>query len=380
MQRFLSILDDMKNAHIHIIRSEWTSAMYFAGRCMGRVSADEVQSALYIWRDMEKRAGVKGSTVTLNVLFDVAVKAGKYTLAETFLKELQARKLKLHRHFRVSLLYYYGVLQDGNAVRKAYQDLVSSGDVVDTVVMNSVIAALIRAGEPSAAEHVFERMKRLHATRTHPRQNPWNWRERRQAGLHLTYEGRKLHELGDLKRQKHFQDQALIAPDSRTYGLIIRHHASTAGNIDRVQDLLRDMQYNQIPIDGTIFIVVLYGFSSFGGVRYSSWTRDKLENLWSQYLQSVEVGVQRTWFSSMSVIVALKAFRKCTDAERTLQAWQEVQQIWHPSPEGHAAGAERSTKADPPASVFQWQYVNYVRNSCAVDHCRYRVALFEQSV
>lgn len=100
-----------------------------------------------------------------------------------------------------------------------------------------------------------------------------------------------------------------------------------------MQDLLREMQYNHIPIDGTIFIVILYGFSSFGGVRYTSWTRDKLENFWSQYIRSVEEEVQRTWFSAMSVIVALKAFNKCTDAERTLQAWQEVRQIWHPNEE-----------------------------------------------
>jgi pentatricopeptide repeat protein len=333
MQRFLSILDDMKNAHIHITLSEWTSAIRFAGRCMGKVTSDEVQSALYIWRDMEKRAGVIGGSVTLNVLFDVAVKAGKYTLAETFLKEMQARKLKFHRHFRVSLLYYYGVLQNGDGVRKTYQDLVSSGDVVDTVVMNSVIAALFRAGEPSAAEHVFERMKRLHATRAKTRSSPRNWRERRLEGLHLTYEGRKLHELGESQLQAEFQDQAPIAPDSRTYGLMIRHYASTAGNIDRVQDLLREMQYNHIPIDGTIFIVILYGFSSFGGVRYTSWTRDKLENFWGQYIRSVEEEVQRTWFSAMSVIVALKAFNKCTDAERTLQAWQEVRQVWHPNEE-----------------------------------------------
>lgn len=333
MQRFLSILDDMKKAHIHIKHSEWTSAIYFAGRSLGKVTTDEVQSALYIWRDMEKRAGVKAGAVTLNVLFDIAVKAGKYTLAETFLKEMQARKLKVHRHFRVSLLYYYGVLQNGNGVRRTYQEIVSSGDIVDTVVMNAVIAALIRAGEPSAAEHVFERMKRLHATRTQSKPIPRGWRERRLLGLDMTYKSRRLAEIGDLEKQKELQDQASIAPDSRTYALLIRYYASTAGNIDRVQELLREMQYNQVPIEGAVYIVTLYGFNSFGGVRYSSWTRDKLEKIWAEYLKSVQCGVQRTWLSSMSVIVALRAFNKCTDPERTLQAWEEARRIWEPTPE-----------------------------------------------
>lgn len=62
MHRFMSILDDMKTAHIHINQSEWTTAIYFAGRCMGGVSAEELQSALNTWRDMEHRAGVKGAS------------------------------------------------------------------------------------------------------------------------------------------------------------------------------------------------------------------------------------------------------------------------------------------------------------------------------
>ncbi|CAO2658582.1 Nn.00g063050.m01.CDS01 [Neocucurbitaria sp. VM-36] len=337
LQRFLSILDDMKTAHIHIIRSEWTSAIHLAGHAMGPVSVDDLQSALYIWRDMEHRAGVKGGFVTLNVLFNVAVKAGKYSLAETFLKELQARKLPLHRHFRVSLLYYHGVRQDGNSVRRTYQELVAAGDIVDTVVMNAVIASLIRAGEPSAAEHVFERMKRLHAQKAAPAPGHTffnrNWRHKRLLALHLTHEARRLSDMKDHEELKKLQDFAPIAPDSRTYALLVRHHATTEGNIDRVNELLREMRYNSVLLEGTIFIVIFHGFNSFGGVRYTSWTPDKLEKIWTQYLKALNEQIERTWLSSMSVIAALKAFSRCTDAERTLKAWEEIRMLWQPNEE-----------------------------------------------
>ncbi|KAJ4365120.1 hypothetical protein N0V83_008738 [Neocucurbitaria cava] len=337
MQRFLSILDDMKTAHIHIIRSEWTSAIHLAGHALGTVSADDLQSALYIWRDMEQRAGVKASFVTLNVLFNVAVKAGKFVLAETFIKELEARKLPLHRHFRVSLLYYYGVLQDGNGVRKTYQELVAAGDIVDTVVMNAVIASLIRAGEPSAAEHVFERMKRLHAQKAAPAPGHTffkrTWRDKRLLSLHLAHEARRLNNMEDDEELKRLQDFAPIAPDSRTYGLLIRHQASTAGNIDRVNELLQEMRYNSVPLEGTIFIVIFHGFNSFGGVRYTSWTPDKLEKIWTQYLKALNGKLERTWLSSMAVIAALKAFSRCTDAERTVKAWEEIRKLWQPTEE-----------------------------------------------
>jgi pentatricopeptide repeat protein len=333
MQRFLSVLDDMKTAHIHILRSEWTSAIHLSGNAMGRIAEDRVQSVLHIWRDMEHRAGIRGGYVTFNVLFTVSVKAGKYTLAETFLKEMQARKMPMHRHHRVSLLYYYGVLQNGNAVRKTYQELITAGEIVDTVVMNAVIASLFRAGEPSAAEHVFERMKRLHALRTSPAPGHTffnrNWRDRRLLGMHFRDETRRLSREGNEEELKQLQDFAPIAPDSRTYGVLIRHHAGVAGNIDRVYELLQEMKWNSVPLDGTIFIVIFHGFNTFGGVRYSSWTASKLEKIWQRYLRALNEDLERTWISSLSVVAALRAFAKCTAPERTLKAWEEIRNLWH---------------------------------------------------
>jgi pentatricopeptide repeat protein len=336
MHRFLAILDDMKKSNIHIVRSEWTTAIYLVGRFLGKVSDEEVQSALHVWQDMEHRAGIRGGTVTMNVLFDIAVKSGKYTLAETFLREMKARGLKLHRHFRVSLLYYYGVMQNGSGVRKIYHEMVEAGDVIDTVVMNAVIAALTRAGEPGAAEHVFERMKRMHAEKlaSFPGNNAFNirtWRGRRALGIHLTNEARELTKSGHLDKRKELQEFAPIAPNSRTYSILIRHHARVVGDIDRVNDLLREMGYNGVPLEGSIFVVIFHGFNSFGGVRYSSWTADKLEQTWTEYLKAVDQKLDRTWISKMAVVSALKAFKKCMDSERTLRAWEEVRSVWEPT-------------------------------------------------
>lgn len=337
MQRFLAILDDMKTAHIHILTSEWTSAMHLTGLAMGKVTAEDLQSAIYIWQDMETRAGLRSSYVTLNVLFNISVKAGEFAMAETFLKQMQARKMKMHRHHRISLIYYHGVQQDGNAVRRAYQQLITSGDIVDTVVMNAVIAALIRAGEPSAAEHVFERMKRLHATRITPapghRFFRRTWRDRRLLGLHLTYEARALKDMGEDERVKQLQDYAPIAPDTQTYAILLRYHSSTAGNIDRVDELLSEMRYNSIPLNGTVFIVIFHGFNTFGGLRYSSWTRDKLEKIFKQYIKALQAHLEGTWLSSLAVIAALRAFTQVADRERTLEVWEELRVMWKPSEE-----------------------------------------------
>ena len=38
--------------------------------------------------------------------------------------------------------------------------LVEAGEIVDTVVLNAMISALVKAHEASAAENIYERMKR----------------------------------------------------------------------------------------------------------------------------------------------------------------------------------------------------------------------------
>jgi hypothetical protein len=193
----------------------------------------------------------------------------------------------------------------------------------------------MRAGEPSAAEHVFERMKRLHATRTtsapgHVFFNR-NWRDRRILGMRFRDESRRLKKEGQDEELKRLQDFAPIGPDSRTYGILIRHHAAAAGNIDRVNELLQEMQWNSVPLDGTIFIVIFHGFNSFGGVRYTSWTVSRLEKIWQQYLKSLSQSLERNWLSSLAVIAALKAFGRCATPERTLKAWEEIRELWHPN-------------------------------------------------
>lgn len=342
MQRYLSILDDMKHANIPITASEYTSAIHYAGRSLGVVGPDDLQSALHLWRDMEKRANIKGSHVTFNVLFDIAVKAGKFTLAELFLKELTSRGLQFYRHFRVTLLYYHGVMKNGSGVRSVYQEMVTAGDIVDTVVMNAVIAALFRAGEPSAAEHVFERMKRLDATGSLSAPSfrhgaltfsqGRTWRARRALGLALTHHGNRL-KAEDEEAHKALQAWASIAPNSHTYSLLIRHHAISTGNIDRVNELLREMGYNGVPLQGSIFVVIFQGFATYGGVRYSSWTRTRLDQTWGEYLQAVKDGLDTTWMSSTSVVAALKAYRKCADGAATVRVWEEAREVWMPGVE-----------------------------------------------
>ena len=163
MQRYLSVVDDMLTADVPMIRSEWNSAMSFAGRYLRKVGDVQVDTATQIWLRMEKEAGITSSATTFSILFDVATKAGKFALADIVVKEMLQRGIEPNRYFRTNIIYCHGLKRDGAAVRKAYQDFVDAGEIIDTIVLNCVIASLINAGEPSAAEYIFEKMKALGA-------------------------------------------------------------------------------------------------------------------------------------------------------------------------------------------------------------------------
>ncbi|KAA8574327.1 hypothetical protein EYC84_005814 [Monilinia fructicola] len=167
MLRYFSVVDDMKSTAIPLSVSEWTSAISFASKYVAKATEVEVESALKMWREMEHIAGVKGNNATFNVLYDVACKA--------------ARGFEYNRFHYVSMIFTCGLKGDGDGARAAYAALVDAGEIVDTVVLNAMISALIKSHEPSAALNIYERMKVMHAERAGTQEWHRHFKNRREV-------------------------------------------------------------------------------------------------------------------------------------------------------------------------------------------------------
>ncbi|KAI4134664.1 MAG: hypothetical protein LQ347_001336 [Umbilicaria vellea] len=328
MLRYLSVMDDMKAAGHKLTSGEWSSAIAFAGRCITRVTAAQVESALLIWKKMELVANFKGTNVTFNILFDIATKAGKFVLAEMILKEMKARGLALNRFARVGLIYYHGLKGDGDGVRKAYRDFVQAGEIVDTVALNCVVASLIRAGELPAADHVYERMKRMHARRTGTRLPPRNWKRSRELGRMLNRAAKNYRR--DPEKRQRLQDEQSLAPNLHTFSIFVDHHVTRTGELQRVATLLHEMQFFDVALDGSMFLKLFKGFATHGGIRYSSWTTARLESVWVSFQNVLEEEIEDIRVGKWISIWALRAFTKCCGKERTLQIWEELKSRWKP--------------------------------------------------
>jgi pentatricopeptide repeat protein len=326
MMRYLSVIDDMKLNAISLTREEWNTATSFVASYMEKPTAIELEASLKMFKEMEHVAGVEANSATFNILFDAATKAGKFHLAEIIYEEMKNRGLPYNRFHHVSLIYFHGLRGDGDSVRSAYKSLVDAGEIVDTVVMNCVIASLIRAREPQAAMHVYERMKRLHVESS-AGQPPRDARKRREID-------RALVKLADRARQnpellERYKKTSIIAPDIRTYRLLINHLAVHGGQLHMTTRLLDDMSLFNVPIHGSIFLALFNGFAIHGGELYSHWTAKRLESVWTAFVKSHhDERNDDVYIGKWTVIWALRAFKKCAGINRTQQVWEEIDSKW----------------------------------------------------
>lgn len=311
MLRYLSLMDDMQRANLRITRAEWSSAIYLAGRSFGKVTEGEVSKSFGIWREMEEGAGVQATHVTFNILFDIAVRAEKYALAQNILKEMHGRGLRLNRLGRVSLMYYHGLRGDGDGVRRTYRDFVEAGEIVNTLVLNCVMASLIKAQEPVAAEQIYERMKQLQ-TRLMKGVN-----DDGQEALFMKYPppgstqldmqmasnslGRVLLNAARLRKvlpEHHQQLQASmpLTPDQITFRSMISHHASTSGDLDRLTVLLNDKtEMIGLPLTSIDFQLLFKGFAVHGESRAEDkWTVKRLQLVWEAYMSFINDAKRRS--------------------------------------------------------------------------------------
>lgn len=330
--RYYSLLDDMVEAHISLDKADWDTAISFAGRWSTSVDDDNVNGAMHLWTRMEGESGNLACSLTFNILFDIAVKAGNFALADILQQEMDKRSLQRTRYFHTSNIFYHGLRRDGTGVRRAYQEMVDDGNFIDTTVLNCVVVSLIRAGEAAAGEQVFERMKLMSLQSQYETNLPSAWADRRRFAYLLQDATKKLRDCPSAHDS--LQSVMPVAPDLHTYRALIRHHASETGNVDRIADLLSEMQQRRLEWHGSLFYHIFAGFERYGGVRFSSWTKNRLQDMWQLFLSHLPASNRArspddNFYLDVSIVaVVLKAFAKCADSTTVASVQQDISARW----------------------------------------------------
>lgn len=324
MLRYFALVADVKNAGLTLRRTQWNFALAFATKYAARAGAREMDSALRLWREMEREAKIQGNDVTFNVLFDVAAKAGNFTLAEMIYQEMENRGLEFNRFHHVTLIYYFGLKLDSGGIRAAYREMVESGEMIDTVALNCVISGFLRCGEEAAAEDTYQRMKNGNTPAVDMPERNYMMDKVVTKVLMMFSKVGKDHP--QLKRS--LQTNVQLAPDLRTYRIFVEHYAIKVGDLTKVAQYLDEMKFLRIPIHPTIFLALLKGFYVHGGYSGSEWSQSRLEGVLSALYEARDERARGFRIDRWLVIWALRAVHKCSTPEAVMQTYDDMSRRW----------------------------------------------------
>ncbi|KAJ6179348.1 hypothetical protein N7519_009809 [Penicillium mononematosum] len=302
-RRYLALVDDMVTARLPLSRSLWSSAIHLSGRANGRVLKRDLIRAVGMWQKMEHIAGVKADEVVFNILFDIAIKAGAFKVADRLEEEMTKRGLSFSRCGKTSKIYYFGMIRDVEGIRETFDDFVKSGEIVDTVVMNCLIASFLRAGDTQTAEQLYARMLEKQSSNNKRISHSDDGSHFHIGGSNLSYDmpqyrersrklGRVLKKSSALKEKfpayhRALQDSLSIAPDTRTFYIFLRHYAYNTGQLDSFMAVMRDMEKTfAVPPRSIIYLFLFEGFALHGR-RKKQWSAENLRLTWHAYIRAL---------------------------------------------------------------------------------------------
>ncbi|KAI1388224.1 uncharacterized protein F4822DRAFT_238882 [Hypoxylon trugodes] len=324
MLRYFSVVTDVRNSGFPLTTFEWNTAMSFASRYVGRSTDVEVESALHLWREMERVSGVRASDVTFNILFDVASKAGKLHLAEMVYQEMISRGYQFNRYHHVSLIHYFGLKQDSGGVRAAYKEMVESGEVIDSTVLNCVISGFLASGEEDSAMRVYDKMKSSAKTINRiPPNIDYTMQKNITKVLMMFAKIAKRHP----EMQPNFQQAAVTSPNLQTYRLLVNHFGPKLGDLSTVAQLLDEMKSFNLPLHGAIFLALFKAFGKHGGPG-SDWSTQRLINVWGAFLDALDAQSDGLYISTWVAMAILRAFSRSATRDEILDIYENLRSRW----------------------------------------------------
>ncbi|EED23790.1 pentatricopeptide repeat protein [Talaromyces stipitatus ATCC 10500] len=287
---FLTLFKDMIDAGFKLSRSLCTSAIYFTSHKEPKLNKRDLMDAIAIWHRMETIYDLKADNVVFELLFRIASLSGHFGVGDRLIQEMKNRKLQLSLQGYLSILYSYGKRGDTEGIRKAFQELVSSGKVVNTTVINCLISSLLNAGDFDTAEQIYSRMMQDHARTTGSDMTPvyvpsmsadfhaWRSRNNTLTKVFEAYLAVRTKEKCEHGRQLHIP----FLPDSRTFSIMLRFHCLHTGDLMAIRRLLSDMEkVFENPPNVIVYYFLFRGFALHSSAK--GWTEVRLLELWKAF-------------------------------------------------------------------------------------------------
>lgn len=288
---FLSLFNDMIEAGFKLSRSVCTSAIYFTGHKVPRLEKRDLMDAIAIWHRMETIYGLEADDVVFELLYRIATLSGHFAVADRLYMEMKKRGMRLSRRGHVTMMHSYGFRRDVEGIHKTFEELVSSGEVVDTTVLNCLISSLLNAGDLETALNIYSRMmqdsaqslaksmtKHSKAVLLPSTSTDFTIRRSRSQNLCAIFE--TYLQIRKKKGNQHVPELYIpVVPNIRTFAILFRYHCLFTGDMSAISQLLDDMEkFFESPPRVIIYYFLFRGF----GIHTSDkgWTKKLLLGAW----------------------------------------------------------------------------------------------------
>ncbi|KAJ5569892.1 uncharacterized protein N7459_009322 [Penicillium hispanicum] len=301
-RRFLALVEDMVSTGLPMSRAMWSSAIHMCGRSNnGKVSKRRLVNAIGMWQQMEHVAGIPADSVVFHILCDTAIKANQFMVAERLENEMQKRGIRYSREGFVSKIHSRGIMRDVDGIRQTFDDFVSAGEFVDTVVLNCLMSSFLRAGDTRTAEQIYAQMiQSQQDARESDSSMGLVSTDLPSLSSEFTFYRTKTREMGRMLKMaqslhnslpayhRAVQNALSMTPDTRTFYIILQHYARYTGNLDKFMNVVQDMESTfRIPPRHLIYLLLFEGFGSHGRRRNTAWTAEKLRLTFLGFLRAV---------------------------------------------------------------------------------------------
>lgn len=316
--RYLTLINDMRQGGVPVTRVQWNQTLSSVTKFRPVVTRRDIHIGLVLWKEMERDSERLSDTTTFNILFHLAARSNFKHLPIMVFNEMRKRDIVCDRYTYVNLIVYHGAQGNGSGIRTAYNELLRSGEIVDIVVLNAVMTALIDAGEPSAAQEILTRLKlqlmdQRQESQTH----------RPGSGTHLKH----LKSLITVLKSKGFDaneslQQRNLAPNIVSFAIFIDYHSSHTADFDKVLALLHDISTCGVYPECSIFQSLFKGFALHGTARYTPWTAARLSAIYDAFMDGEYAIDENVCLWCARAHLVLEGRRKAH------AIWESVRQKW----------------------------------------------------
>ncbi|KAK9249308.1 hypothetical protein V1506DRAFT_525546 [Lipomyces tetrasporus] len=289
LEHYSTVLNDLKAVGLPVSYRENVVELSLVCHCAQKHNrASVVTRTFNKFREMEIQGIIACEASAFNVLMTAVIAANDFGAMAAIVEEMRLRRIAPDRFTYVNLMTYYSKLGNKRALQVLYEKFIQSEQIADIVVLEAMIAALVRCRDIAGAESLTRFIEMRAAEE--------GWTSPRLSKKQLRFSAGNLKRLARnrLRHRLQFRDDEIpdpedtvaIAPRDTTYHPLLSYYASI-GDYESLVETINRMDGFSLS-RRRAYILFLKGFYIHGGYPGSEWTLARLENLLETLLRDKE--------------------------------------------------------------------------------------------